>query len=54
MMKQAIQPMVEKVWSDVESNQIIMSDDEALMKATGKTGELKRYVLLITCFLIFG
>ena len=45
--------MDEKVWCDVESNKITMSDDEALMKATGKTGELKRYVLL-TCFLIFG
>jgi hypothetical protein len=43
MSKQTIQSSDEKVWSDVESNTITVSDDDALMKATGKVGELKRY-----------
>jgi choline transport protein len=43
MMKQEIQSSDEKVWSDVESNTRIISDDDALMNSTGKVGELKRY-----------
>jgi choline transport protein len=41
-MKQEIQSSDEKVWSDVESNSKPVSDDEALLSATGKVGELKR------------
>jgi len=43
MIKQTIQPSDEKMWSDVESNTQVVSDDDALMKSTGKVGELKRY-----------
>lgn len=46
MSKQAIQSSDEKVWSDVESNKAIVSDDDALMNATGKVGELKRYAFM--------
>jgi choline transport protein len=42
MSKQTIQSSDEKAWSDVESNTLVISDDDALMKATGKVGELKR------------
>jgi len=42
-MKQDIQPPTdEKVWRDVESNMKVVSDDDALLNATGKVGELKR------------
>jgi choline transport protein len=44
MMKQRIQSSDEKVWSDVENNSKIVSDDDALLSSTGKVGELKRYV----------
>lgn len=44
-MKQEIQPSDEKVWSDIENSQKPMSDDDALLSATGKVGELKRYDL---------
>jgi hypothetical protein len=46
MMKQQIQSSDEKVWSDVESNKRVVSDDDALLSSTGKVGELKRYVWL--------
>lgn len=36
----------EKSWKDVESNIRIISDDDALLEATGISGELKRYALL--------
>jgi len=42
MMKQQIQSSDEKVWSDVESNKKVVSDDDALLSSTGKVGELKR------------
>ena len=42
-MQPAIESSVEKVWSDVESNTKMSSDDDALMSSTGKVGELKRY-----------
>jgi hypothetical protein len=45
-MKQQIQSSDEKVWSDVESNKKVVSDDDALLSSTGKVGELKRYVSL--------
>jgi choline transport protein len=42
-MKQEIQSSDEKVWTDVESNSKSVSDDDAMLNATGKVGELKRY-----------
>jgi len=42
-MKQEIQSSNETVWNDVESNSKPVSDDDALLSATGKVGELKRY-----------
>jgi hypothetical protein len=44
MMEHQIQSSDEKVWSDVESNKRVVSDDDALLSSTGKVGELKRYV----------
>ncbi|PMD32461.1 amino acid transporter [Hyaloscypha variabilis F] len=58
MSKETIHSSDEKVWSDVESNTLVVSDDDALMKATGKVGELKRvynfwtlcaYQIMIMC-----
>jgi len=43
MTKQQIQSSDEKVWSDVENNSEMVSDDDALLRSTGKVGELKRY-----------
>jgi hypothetical protein len=43
MSKETIHSSDEKVWSDVEKNTLVVSDDDALMRATGKVGELKRY-----------
>jgi hypothetical protein len=52
MSKETIHSSDEKVWSDVESNTLVVSDDDALMKATGKVGELKRYGYLPTSEMI--
>ena len=41
-MKQEIQPSSEN-WTDIEPNSKIVSDDDALLRATGKVAELKRY-----------
>ena len=40
-MKQEIQ-LDEKIWTDVENNTKPVSDDDDLLNATGKVGELKR------------
>jgi len=52
MSKETIHSSDEKVWSDVESNTLVVSDDDALMKATGKVGVLKRYGYLPTSEMI--
>jgi choline transport protein len=39
---QQIQSSDAKVWQDIENNSKPISDDDALLNATGKVGELKR------------
>ena len=54
MSKETIHSSDEKVWSDMENNSLVVSDDDALMKATGKVGELKRYGCLPNICAIFA